>query len=790
MWRIEKIELENFRSYKGRHEVSLGDVTILLGRIGAGKTSLLYAIEYALFGKQLEVRERVAKLVDLINVDAQEANVALELRRGNDKLRIERRLGRRGSEKLVVLYNGIKLRDRDAEERLVELIGADEDIYERLVYISHRTLEGFIYGTAQKRTLSVDRLFGIDIIDNILRVVSSIEKYLLEKAENLRKRLSTYEKYRDIIKKYGGYKGVVTRLETIEGELAALKEREVNLTKTVEELAKRRAGYLEKIRENENILLEYYKTRSELEILESTTGEDVGLDAVEKIRDALQEALEEYEHILGHELLEKLTTRDLESLSAAMVEAYEALVRLSKDLESQISEVRKTYEQYLARVKKLEDEIKEVETKLRRLERSYIRFKELQKSFQSLETAKAALNELKRRLEETEKSMAYISALKTVSLYIAEIGVNRCPICGSPISREVALNIAREVESKFGELIHEVENLKERIREYEKAVDEMEILSGEVAEYLSTKNRLEELKLEREEIIKKMIQAEKALKQLERRVEKLHSLITRVDKRTILDALSKYGKMLRVRELKRRLKELEEMLNKAGVVREILDVEMRWREITEELERTSSRLAELYREKAVLEEIVREVGGDAENLKKALDNTLYAYSKLQEVKAKFELVKVNARARLVEIAKSRFNEVFLTLYRYGDISKVNVDLEQRKGYYDFYAISPTGERYGISKLSDGQRLSIALALALALREISNIQIGFIIFDEPIPYVDVNIRRAFAELVRSLSSRYQIVVATQSGDFADVIKDAVPNARLYMVTKEESSRVAE
>ncbi|MEM1638020.1 MAG: AAA family ATPase, partial [Pyrobaculum sp.] len=134
MWRIERIELENFRSYKGRHVVSLGDVNILWGRIGAGKTSLLYAVEYALYGRQLEVKERVAKLLDLINVEAHEMRVSLVLSDGGRLLEIERRLGRRGDEKIVVRINGEELRGREAERRLEELLGADEDIYERLIY--------------------------------------------------------------------------------------------------------------------------------------------------------------------------------------------------------------------------------------------------------------------------------------------------------------------------------------------------------------------------------------------------------------------------------------------------------------------------------------------------------------------------------------------------------------------------------------------------------------------------------------------------------------------------------
>jgi exonuclease SbcC len=792
MWRLERIELDNFRSYRGRHVVEFGGVNVVWGRIGAGKTSLLYAVEFALFGRQLEVKERVAKLMDLINTEAQEMKVAVTLKKDGDVLRVERRLSRRGAEKVMLVHNGVELRGREAEERLKELLHVDEDVYERLIYISHRTLEGFIYGTTQKRALSVDRLFGIDIIDGVVKTLTSLEKELLKQAEELRRRLSAYEKYKDVIRRYGGYGGVVSRLETVKKEIETLKERERRLAEEAEELAKRRTAYLTKLKEGEALLMEYYRAKSELELLESAAGgEEIDETVLEKIREALREALEEYEHMLPHQLVERLeSARDLETLSAAMAEAYDALVKLSKDIESQISDTKKLYDLYVAKVKKIEEEIGDAEAKLRRLEKQYLRFKELQKSFQSLEAARSALAEHRRKLAEVEKAVSFSSAVRTVALYIAETGLERCPICGAPVSREATAAVAKEVEAKFGDLIREVEALREKVRELERAVEEMETLSGDVAEYLATKTRLEELQLEREENVKKALQAEKALRQLEKRAERLRLLLSRIDRRTISEAVSKYARSLKIRDLRRRLKELEAQLKNAGLTDEALTAEVRWREVAEELEKTSNRLTELYREKTMLEEVTREVGGDADLLKKRLDNVLYAYSRLQEVKAKLELVKVNARAKLLETAKARFNETFLALYKYGDIVRVNADLEQRRGYYDFYAVTPTGNRYGISKLSDGQRLSIALALALALRDIAKTDVGFIMFDEPIPYVDVNIRNAFVELVKTLSAQYQIVVATQSRDFADMLKQAVPSAKFFTVTKKESSEIKE
>lgn len=434
MWRLERIELDNFRSYRGRHVVEFGGVNVVWGRIGAGKTSLLYAVEFALFGRQLEVKERVAKLMDLINTEAQEMKVAVTLKKDGDVLRVERRLSRRGAEKVMLVHNGVELRGREAEERLKELLHVDEDVYERLIYISHRTLEGFIYGTTQKRALSVDRLFGIDIIDGVVKTLTSLEKELLKQAEELRRRLSAYEKYKDVIRRYGGYGGVVSRLETVKKEIETLKERERRLAEEAEELAKRRTAYLTKLKEGEALLMEYYRAKSELELLESAAGgEEIDETVLEKIREALREALEEYEHMLPHQLVERLeSARDLETLSAAMAEAYDALVKLSKDIESQISDTKKLYDLYVAKVKKIEEEIGDAEAKLRRLEKQYLRFKELQKSFQSLEAARSALAEHRRKLAEVEKAVSFSSAVRTVALYIAETGLERCPICGAP----------------------------------------------------------------------------------------------------------------------------------------------------------------------------------------------------------------------------------------------------------------------------------------------------------------------------------------------------------------------
>ncbi|MFP3207749.1 MAG: AAA family ATPase, partial [Caldivirga sp.] len=57
---ITSLELEGFRVFKGRVGFNFIDgINIIHGPIGSGKSSIIQAIEFALYGNQLEARERV-----------------------------------------------------------------------------------------------------------------------------------------------------------------------------------------------------------------------------------------------------------------------------------------------------------------------------------------------------------------------------------------------------------------------------------------------------------------------------------------------------------------------------------------------------------------------------------------------------------------------------------------------------------------------------------------------------------------------------------------------------------
>lgn len=108
---IGKIELINFKVFKGEKIFELGPgLTLIHGPIGVGKSSLIQSIEYALYGEQLEIKEKIARLSDLINEDSDYAKVGgISFLDGKNRLNIERSLVRqKDSARQEIIIDGNK----------------------------------------------------------------------------------------------------------------------------------------------------------------------------------------------------------------------------------------------------------------------------------------------------------------------------------------------------------------------------------------------------------------------------------------------------------------------------------------------------------------------------------------------------------------------------------------------------------------------------------------------------------------------------------------------------------
>src|SRR3989344_7035553 len=87
--KLDKIILENIRSYKSQQVDFPDGSTLLSGDIGSGKTSVLLGIEFALFGLQPG-----QKGSSLLRNGENSGNVAIEFEIDGKSIAVERRLKR------------------------------------------------------------------------------------------------------------------------------------------------------------------------------------------------------------------------------------------------------------------------------------------------------------------------------------------------------------------------------------------------------------------------------------------------------------------------------------------------------------------------------------------------------------------------------------------------------------------------------------------------------------------------------------------------------------------------
>jgi DNA repair exonuclease SbcCD ATPase subunit len=174
---LRRLSAEGFRGIGAPLDLPFDPrVTLLLAPNGSGKTSVLGSIEWALFGELHDQPRENATNDELINLHhhPREARVTLELVSGDDTLVVERakQMGKRASA-LSVTFSGVRrFQDSDAEQFLFQHLGLTFEDFYRAVYLHQESIRGLLIDEPRVRNESLDRLFGVDKLRDILRVMS------------------------------------------------------------------------------------------------------------------------------------------------------------------------------------------------------------------------------------------------------------------------------------------------------------------------------------------------------------------------------------------------------------------------------------------------------------------------------------------------------------------------------------------------------------------------------------------------------------------------------------------
>ncbi|WP_238375023.1 AAA family ATPase [Vulcanisaeta thermophila] len=798
--RLRELMLRDFRGFRGEHRIVFTDgLNIIHGPVGAGKTSIVQAVEYALYGTQLEVKERIAKLTDLINEESNNAVVKLSLSNDMTITRELRRVGDTAREYSKLLIGSSPYSD-DVDRRIIEALGIDDDDFERFILITHRTLEALVYGSTARRSLLIDKLFGLEVLENLNRALpmTQIERTI----NDLRQRLASIKELPEITSKYGSVERARERMVFLRNEVERLRREEEELSARYEELLKRRSEILSNVKGVEEVYMEYIATRIRREAIESElrrAGVDVNERElklkIERLRDSLVNKLEEFALIRESEELGKLviTVNNLPEALDLIYNTFKKLEELRDELARNSEELTKVKSELELQLEGIKATIRELEVRLSQEEPRVREYRELVSKYGEPGKVKRDIDELRLRLDKLNTQENFRVSLLNVLQYIISTNEHTCPVCGRELSAEDYEKIRNKISEISRGFSDEIKEISNRLNELESALTRMEALAPIVNDYESTVERLRDAKSQYEGVISRLDNIDKALRDMSRRAQALFMFVdefrARVDE--VDKALSYLKKQRMLEELRRKEEELRNKLSGLGLdTKQITELEEEVNYVGNKLNSVRAQLNEYSTELSRLELILARVGLDKEEpseMRRRLDYLEDLYNRLVRIRSGIRNVQARVRDEMIKLVGNNVSSIFKVLYPYNDLEGAGIEVTVRDrgvvgvvSEYTLHAFRPGGRKVLISRLSDGQRLTLALSFILSVYKAMNHNVDFLLMDEPVPYIDENIRRAFANLLVKFIKEGligQVIITTQSTELANNIVSAAENEGL-------------
>jgi exonuclease SbcC len=180
MMRSLELELENFTSFRSRQTLDFSnlDLFAVTGPTGAGKTSLLDAITFALYGHVARFGKD-AKASELVSQGKDNLKVSFQFSVRGVKYKITRTWRKRTKteDKKVLLEqwkNGaweklekLEISERSVTKKIEEILGMDFDTFTRVILLPQGKFDEFIKGNKAKRREILRELAGFEIFEKM-----------------------------------------------------------------------------------------------------------------------------------------------------------------------------------------------------------------------------------------------------------------------------------------------------------------------------------------------------------------------------------------------------------------------------------------------------------------------------------------------------------------------------------------------------------------------------------------------------------------------------------------------
>ncbi len=794
---IKRVELSNFISH--RHSIIELDkgVSVFIGKNGSGKSSVIDAITYALYGEHMRDSNR-----NIVRDGASEAYVVVEFTHNNKVYRAERRINKIGrleaallSEYRDGLWRQIASGERrqfgeSVSEQIARIVGLDYEKMRIAGIVQQGEIARIVEYKPKEFKELINSIVGIDMLDYAYRRMPEV-------LSGFRVRLTKEYGYDD-----NGIESIDKRIEEYRHTLDSSTNEIARLKKILEDvMAKREAvskeyEHMKQLRSRYEMMNTYISNLMDYLKNKKRALEDESSELRKKIDRAYKcmEIVDQEADILA----------EMKSID----DRLEAIDKEILELESQVAAYR--------------ERRSNAESALRMIDEAKKRIRYLNDNsnvHDLFNYSKNRLDNVKESIDAKRQEMSRIEGLLECSSVDLNDGI--CPLCKRRIDDldHLIYDIQKErdeLERRRSTLNKEIKELEERRRELERELTEMEEKVKRYDDYKAFLHHVYSL-LNSDDIDAKESECLSIInydiKALNVRISALKSeRVAKKRRRSDLEYL--YKDIVRANEFlssnnissKRDIERLEDELKekeRINVLLERIDArdisKFAIDEHSSSLVNTISRLRDECRgfseerfreseyniksiedEEKRIEIELKSIESRIKDASKSMDEALRVRSILDSARqyvTRLEGIRNDVFHRDGVIAKSLrswlLEQLSLKATEYAKLFGIGISdirLHERDNSVDIRCYSRTGER-DLQSMSGGEKVALALALRFAMAYVmGGYRLDFIIMDEPTIHLDEDKRSAIVDVVSSLANSTsvleQIIVITHDTEIFD------------------------
>lgn len=706
---IKSVILENWRSHEHTEFHFRKGTNVLVGVMGSGKSSVMDAISFALFGTFPNLQARKVKLDDIIMkkpVKKNHAKVTLTFEYNGDEFTVSRKIERgRGTTEVTLRKNGslVEVSAARVNEFLNNLLKIDYDLFSRAIYSEQNKIDYFLQIPKGQRKQKIDELLRINRYEDARKNLVTLIKRLEDRLEEKKRGLKPVDEEE------------IKKLEQEVHELKKQIKRNALRIKETEEIVTFKKKEFSKMEEQKR---KYHELSRELERI---------LGRIQSVEDRIKgvkirENIEELVNLKKQELNEAMKTKE----------------EIGK-LQHQLKTKKELYEKNQRKIEELKKEFTEID------ENTEIRKKKIEDEIEELNKRKIVL---KSRIE------ALNSKINEINESLTKLVGDKCPVCGAELTSEKKETITLQKKKEIQKAEHEKNTCLAEINKIEKRINELSLEKRELEELLKNieknsliKAQIKDIETENNKLSTEMSEIKKKLESIvfeepEKIMKELEALNKELEAKHMLDELNF-------------LKERKTFLEK-----EISEIHYSEEDMNKLLNEMKALEIEAGRIKAKLETLRLLLGEKEKHLnellemKRTYEREFKAIEKLSEYITSFKIlesvlrsVQVEIRNEFTKTLNTALHDLWNNFYPYGDYISLKLGVDE-DGDYILQVQENSGNWINVEGIiSGGERSSACLCLRIAMALVLTQNLSWIILDEPTHNIDKNGIRELARILR-------------------------------------------